>query len=432
MGRWEEARDCYLRCLAWLEIASDPKDLCSCLYSLGRVQRLKGDYASARQSAEKMLGLSEYNPAERARAYELLAVIETQLGRYPAALDYYRQAAALAPEESNQLQIAYCYLETGDYLQAETQFKAVLSSAKARGDPLKAGACFLNLAIARYRQRDLEEALDYLNQARGLFHSIKHLQGLRMLHNYYGIIFSERGMTDQALEHYHLSLKISRQLGDLMGLAETLNNLGNIYLEQGQYSSAEKYLDEALILCRRMEHPEGTHVVSTNLGIICLRTGRLPQAEEYLEDSIAFFRREENKYLLSQALRQLAELRLLQERPREAERLANETIDLARQISLSEVEFACQILRARSLADTGQALSLLSSLLPGADPEPSAEIRYWIQQLAPSRENCLAALESLESLPPPPLPRKIDNRIEELKRWLNSPSPSGQGGSGKT
>jgi serine phosphatase RsbU (regulator of sigma subunit) len=96
-----------------------------------------------------------------------------------------------------------------------------------------------------------------------------------------GYLSNNLGDITQALEYFHLSLKIQEQIGDKSGQSYSLNNIGYIYNTQKQYLKALEYYIKSYTLQSQLNDKHGQSQSLSNIGNVYDRTGSLKKALYY-------------------------------------------------------------------------------------------------------------------------------------------------------
>lgn len=96
-----------------------------------------------------------------------------------------------------------------------------------------------------------------------------------------GYLSNNLGDITQALEYFHLSLKIQEQIGDKSGQSYSLNNIGYIYNTQKQYLKALEYYIKSYTLQSQLKDKHGQSQSLSNIGNVYDRTGSLKKALYY-------------------------------------------------------------------------------------------------------------------------------------------------------
>ena len=96
-----------------------------------------------------------------------------------------------------------------------------------------------------------------------------------------GYLSNNMGDITEALEYFHLSLKIQEQIGDKSGQSYSLNNIGYIYNTQKQYLKALEYYIKSYNLQSQLNDKHGQSQSLSNIGNVYDRTGSLKKALYY-------------------------------------------------------------------------------------------------------------------------------------------------------
>ena len=104
-----------------------------------------------------------------------------------------------------------------------------------------------------------------------------------------GLVYSDKGDLDKALEYYQQALKIHRDIGYKLGEASALGNIGLVYSNKGDLNKALKYFQQALKIDRDIGHKLGEANQLGNIGLVYSDKGDLDKALEYLQQALKIF-----------------------------------------------------------------------------------------------------------------------------------------------
>jgi len=147
-----------------------------------------------------------------------------------------------------------------------------------------------------------------------------------------GLVVSNRGDIERAIERYEESLALSREAGSVRGMAVSLFCLGVTWREAGELARATEFLEEALSLCRESGDPALLASILTNLGHTFLLQGDLERATTLSEEAAVAFREQEHRAYLADALNSLGWVALIQGDPKRARALYAESVGLRREV----------------------------------------------------------------------------------------------------
>lgn len=149
-----------------------------------------------------------------------------------------------------------------------------------------------NEGLVHSNRGELDEALEIMEQALKLHEEAHDLPGQASSLNNIGQVYSRKGDVNKALGYYQRSLEIRDKLGDKAGIALALNNLGFLYQRLGDVVKCIENYERAL---RFREETGDVHGIANsfhNLGAVHLEQGDTTTAMNYyrkamhLRDSI--------------------------------------------------------------------------------------------------------------------------------------------------
>ncbi|MBI1880264.1 MAG: tetratricopeptide repeat protein, partial [Chloroflexi bacterium] len=139
----------------------------------------------------------------------------------------------------------------------------------------------------RYRQGDLQMALDAYVQAIKLLRQTGDEEALGYTYNNIGLIHDARGDYDQALAWYEKSVAIQEKLGDQSGLATSYNNIGLIHKARGDYDQALAWYQKSVAIQEKLGDQSGLATSYNNIGLIHKARGDYDQALDWYQKSVA-------------------------------------------------------------------------------------------------------------------------------------------------
>jgi predicted O-linked N-acetylglucosamine transferase (SPINDLY family) len=194
----------------------------------------------------------------------LLGVVEYQLGRHAAAVQYISRALTLNPanpEYHNNLGEAYRAQRRFD--AAVTHFRQALALKPTFAEG------YYNLALALHEQQGLEEAVTYYQKA------IEVRPAYAEAHNNLGVALQAQGQLEEAMVHYRQALLIDPKH------IEAHNNLGLALQCSGKLEEAIEQYRRVLTL--RPDYAEANF----NLGNTLANQGRLDQAIDHYRQALS-------------------------------------------------------------------------------------------------------------------------------------------------
>ena len=242
--------------------------------------------------------------------------------------------ADLESQDACAIRVAVCrdqgwlIYRDGDYDQAITQLEALLADVPETAHELL-GSVHNAIGVVCYSRGDHDRAGQRYRKALAEFEAARLERRVAILCNNLGILAEKQGDFDAAIEWHRKGLRIKVTRGDRTGLARCYNNLGTLYWNLGDYARARDFLLESIRIKKRAGDA-GLAVGYANLGEVYLATGQLEEAQRYLEHAIALCDGGRGPgYLLPDAWRMLAEVRLGQGQAQEAVAAARRALKMA-------------------------------------------------------------------------------------------------------
>lgn len=307
-------------------------------YTAAQELQWAGKYAEA---------FAEYQQAVRldpdmGRAYSGLGAVASSLGRRDEAAEYYKQALArlgrMTEREKYRTRGGY-YLLTRNTEKAREEMSALVRQYPADS------AGLINLALAEFYRRDMARAVELGRQASAL------LPRNVLRKNNTALFAMYAGDFDLAMQEAAGVLEINPEF------AKAHVAIGLSLLASGKPAEAEAAFRKLAAL-----QGSGPWFAAAGLADVAMFQGRLGDAAELLAPAI---KAEQDASRRARLVVTLAEVRLAQERPREA-------IALAKQALTGSSDESITYLAGRVLAGAGQhaaALDLVKKLLERLDAE---------------------------------------------------------------
>jgi tetratricopeptide (TPR) repeat protein len=239
-----------------------------------RLQTIRVDWNRQRAAPALARPAEELTEGER-RAIRTLAVSLHELGQIRRGLERvdcvpaYEEALQLSERIGERAGAAICAFNLGhafknlstlrDLDQAERWYQRSLELYE-EGERHDRGQCVMQLgAVARERFREAqtagrpeEELLIHLNNAVRLYHEALELlptdavNDLAATHNQLGVVYSNAGDLDRAVQHYRESIHYEEMQGNLYGAAQTRFNVAIVLGITSRREDALEYAEAAL------------------------------------------------------------------------------------------------------------------------------------------------------------------------------------------
>jgi serine phosphatase RsbU (regulator of sigma subunit)/uncharacterized protein HemY len=209
-----------------------------------------------------------------AEAYNMVGVVQRNIGNYSKATDFYFKALQIAEQHNIIQQISYSNLNLGD--------------------------------IFKY-QKNYEQATVYIKKAIQSFENIKDQRGVGYGYIRLGEVYQEQGMYQEALIAYEKSLEVRTRLKDKSAIESTTNRLGNLYELMNDYPQAIKYLSQSLEIGSEISDLKSIAGTQADLSRIYFKQGNHDKAIEYAERSLELGQKLDTRETVKRASQVLAE-----------------------------------------------------------------------------------------------------------------------------
>ncbi|MEG4227599.1 tetratricopeptide repeat protein [Microcoleus sp. N9_B2] len=191
------------------------------------------------------------------------------------------------------------YKEAEKLVQQETadskrnaifKLEEVLKVYRRAGARYQEAGILTSIGLLYSELGEQQKALEYYSQSLSLFRATGDSSGeAATLHNI-GTVYSHLGEQQKALECYSQSLPLFRILGDRSAEALALRIIGGIYSELGEQQKALEYFSQSLPLFRATGDSSEEAYALINIGGIYSELGEQQKALEYFSQALPLFR----------------------------------------------------------------------------------------------------------------------------------------------
>jgi tetratricopeptide (TPR) repeat protein len=230
-------------------------------------------------------------------------------------------------------------IRQGNFDQAVTHSQRGLAVGEALGDTAVQARAYRNLGIVDRRRGNSQSALEDFQKSLDLCVHLEDIYGQAMSHNLVANAYFMRGEWSSADFHYRRSLEMFTQIGNAYNQILVNNNLGGIALKQGRLDAALAYYQRAL---RLLEQIGGSlwvfGALYMNLGHVYVALEELDLAGSNLHLARDYFERAQLRDLLPELFGLFAEVAWHQTDLDAAANYAQQSLDLARELSMPREE----------------------------------------------------------------------------------------------
>jgi len=169
--------------------------------------------------------------------------------------------------------------ETGDFILSRNARTIQKELAIRFNNGTELWYALNGLGLVSWRQKRLEEALEWYTRAMSQARKIKNKFAENSSRSNRGLVYADMGLIDQAHQDYESSLSFVRKNGNKSSEANMLNSMGLLYLSSDP-ALAKKYFESALVIYRKHGNKRNTAMVLGNIGAAL---GNMEQREKALD-----------------------------------------------------------------------------------------------------------------------------------------------------
>ncbi len=181
--------------------------------------------------------------------------------------------------------------------------KVALEKTKA-----EAKVDILNKLSEYYRDRDLDLAVSYANEAVALGESLNALDKVAIAEINKGVAYRSKGDSKVALEQFLKALVTAEKIGNLSIQADALHKIGVTYLFQKDFYNALKFAEKEEVIWRQLDDKTGLASAINFHGLIYMNLKNYNLALKKLEESLLIARQTNDKDLIYKPLTNIGDL----------------------------------------------------------------------------------------------------------------------------
>jgi tetratricopeptide (TPR) repeat protein len=140
------------------------------------------------------------------------------------------------------------------------------------------------------------------------------------------------GQFAEAAERGNEAMAMAEAAGHPYGVVSTCFSIGHFHLKRGDLPRAIVALERSLAICRSEEFSIWTASITSSLGLAYALSGRTKEARPLLEEAVATFKMTKIKASRALWIANLAEGYLMDRRAEEALEIAQQAVDVAREV----------------------------------------------------------------------------------------------------
>ncbi len=295
-----------------LPLLKDAKEKIEIHLQRGQVQELLGNWDEAESDYRAALELGKDDAARKVDAQFALGKLHRLRGDYASALAWLGQVQVARTQLEDKAGLAQVLIETGwvlwrqgDYAEARERLTAALALAQEAGAKLNAAQALNNLGIVAWSQGDYAAARALYGESLNLRREMGNKVGISHSLNNLALVARAQGDYAAAQVLHEESLSLKREMGDKWGISTSLTNLGVVAMEKGDYAAARALHEESLSLYREMGDKAGIATSLINLATVAIDQGDYAAARALYEESLSLYREMGDKRGIANSLNNL-------------------------------------------------------------------------------------------------------------------------------
>lgn len=254
--------------------------------------------AEALHATEKALELAQKNGLtdQKAAAYSNKIIIYTHLTRYQeaksvadSAIFYYQLSENYAGIANVHNRLGNIFYFLSDFDQAEIHYKKAYASFKSLGLIDKSLVSLNNIGLVQTEKGAFNAALETYFQVMTLADSLADMKAQALAMSSIGITYAYMRNFDKAMDYYRQALALHQQNENEFGIGQNLSNIGNVFLSLNNPDSAMNYYMEALAVFR--ENNDLFHIAAqqTMIGYQYMVQEEPQRALAHFEEAMRFY-----------------------------------------------------------------------------------------------------------------------------------------------
>jgi predicted ATPase len=260
--------------------------------NLADMYEARGSYDEAIGEADKAAGLymEVEDKAGEADALRLRGKLHWRRGELDKGLEVLERAFALAEELGDKgllgrihSETATVYYQMGNHAGAEKDYLRAIDLLEDDPDRFELFRAIGNLGENHCRNGDLDKAIEYMERANELAHTIGSVRGEAMSFSNLAEYCLEKGYLERAEECCDKALPILERLGDQGFIASTRMVYGMIHHRKREWQEASREFNKAIAICKETHNPDILAQAHLHCGEMLKDKGDITGAREQIK-----------------------------------------------------------------------------------------------------------------------------------------------------
>ncbi|MEO0127815.1 MAG: tetratricopeptide repeat protein [candidate division WOR-3 bacterium] len=296
-GNYEKAIDSFTVNLKITEELGDKRGIGVAYCNLGNVYQHIGDNSTALDLYQKFLEISQdlRDKSSIGMASNNMGIIYFNMGDYERALKFFENYLKISEELGDKRGIAIAYGNLGEvlmnkfeYNKAVALFKKFLKISQRIGDKRGIASASYNLGYVYAEIGKLKLAYKYSNEAKNFFESIGNKNALGMVLNTIALIRFKDNNLEEALKILNSSLSLAEATHSMELKINCLFNQARVYAEIDKEKAKEAFL-AAIELSQKSKIKKLLADIYYEYAHFLYRIGEIQTAKKYKNLAIKFY-----------------------------------------------------------------------------------------------------------------------------------------------
>lgn len=269
----------------WQDFAADP-DLSFCRFELqAEFLRFCGVYLNLAGQAESL-------PDYTARGKDLLT----------RAVELYEELQNRDKAAETRVQLAFCYWNTGEYLEAESILKSVEDDfGENILHPVYQQICINRIMIC-FGKKEFPQACRLIDKIEKTLAFSPDERLKSMFHNHAGMIYNALNEFEKAEYHLKEAIRNAQKAGNSLFAGANLNNLAFLYLQKSDLANAFAYIEDSIGVFKKISNFGCFAQALDTKALIQLKDGEPDAALRSIDEAIAILQAGDDCRALTDAM----------------------------------------------------------------------------------------------------------------------------------
>ena len=224
------------------------------------------------------------------------------------------------------------YKITGNYGDAQKEYKSLEESARGRGDLKVEGKALDKMGEVFRNQGNFDDSIMYAERSYETYRKTDDQKGLARSLSNIGVVQAKRGDYEEALRCFDESLRIRKEIGDKRDEADSFGSIGVVHGNRGDYEDALRCFEDSLLIRREIGDKWGESSSLINIGLVHWNLGEYGEALKCFEKSLKIQREIGDIKGEALSLNSIGNVRLNQGEHDEALKCYKKTLEIQRKI----------------------------------------------------------------------------------------------------